>query len=109
MSDKFYYECELLRMGRDEDGCMTADEDAWLEGQTVWNIFVTQRYSEGVMEGEIFDMLDIDIPVSLENVALRMYEMLDDMVESANVAGCSLEKYDRLIMGPTNLAYMASN
>lgn len=77
------YEIELLPMGRTADHCLTTDEDAWVNGQEGWNIFLTEREHED-HGGGIIEILDLDFPVDLEDTARQVFTLLCSLVEMAN-------------------------
>lgn len=81
------YEVELIPMGEHTDdwgvdhSCLTSDEDSWDdEGQTVWNIFLTLRHENG----DIDEILDIDIPVRHERLANIIFNTIETRVEITN-------------------------
>lgn len=83
-----YYEAEMIQMGKDEDGCMTADEDTWVDGQTHWNIWVTLR--DDSTDDPFDEVLDLDFPIEMKSLAQIVFDNISSMITICNRQGIKI-------------------
>ena len=82
LADGFYYELEFLPMGAThEPDSFSADEESWADGQTSWNIWLVCRNDD---THAIHEVLDLDIPVELENTARMLFLALEEKIRICN-------------------------
>ena len=78
MKEGYYYDAQLIPMGKDENGDLTADDSDWLEGQTIWNILVMLRSDEDEYVEEAFDL---DFPVEMRQLAEVTFDIVERTIE----------------------------
>ena len=78
MKEGYYYDAQLIPMGKDSNGDLTADESDWPEGQTIWNILVMIRSDEDEYIEEAFDL---DFPVEMRQLAEVVYDVIERTIE----------------------------
>jgi hypothetical protein len=87
MKKGHYMDVEMIPVGIDDEGTITSDDDLWLDGQTDWNIYVTEREEDGEYYTEV---MDLDIPVDLEDLAGEICALVCRKVEMCNELGVPL-------------------
>ena len=78
MKEGYYYDAQLIAMGRDDNGDLTADEDGWENGQSIWNILVMIRSDEDEYVEEAFDL---DFPVTMRQLAEVTFDIIERTIE----------------------------
>jgi hypothetical protein len=77
-----YYEVEMLEMGQTKNGHTTADAEEWVGTQKYWNIWMTERKGDGVID----EMIDLDIPVQMVDLADALLFTCQQHVDQLNKA-----------------------
>jgi len=80
------YEVQLMGLSHNAAGDLTADDEEWIsEEPEILNVFVTIRKGD-----EIDEVLDIDVPASMPQLAHAIHDVIEDHIRVAERQGVHL-------------------